>query len=84
MYIYTSGTTGLPKAAVITNQRYVGLCERDVGGLIPTGSNMYVFYKLDIFLSSAATDKKSNSGLDMSYIDFFRTPKKDQFLGLCG
>lgn len=27
LYIYTSGTTGLPKAAVITNQRYVGLYE---------------------------------------------------------
>lgn len=55
------------------------LYESYVRGLIPTGWNTYVFYKLDTCLSSAAMDKRSNSDLDVFSIDFCRTSEKDIF-----
>ncbi len=52
-YIYTSGTTGLPKAAVVTNQRYLGasaLFGRVMHQLVP-GDVLYV--TLPLYHSSA-------------------------------
>jgi len=52
-YIYTSGTTGLPKAAIITNQRYMSATALFARGMYELKQNDVLYVSLPLYHSSA-------------------------------
>lgn len=52
-YIYTSGTTGLPKAAIITNQRYMSATALFARGMYELKEDDVLYVSLPLYHSSA-------------------------------